>query len=293
MSTVTPHAPHLPVMPTEVIAGLQAPRGAWVIDGTFGAGGHTKLLLAEGVNVIGIDQDPNVQPFTRLASDGEFRFAAGNFRDMETLALQHDITHVHGVFLDLGVSSMQLDEQDRGFSFRHDGPLDMRMSASGQSAADLVNDSTFEELAALIWRYGEDRFSRRIARRIVAAREEAPITTTEQLATVIASAYPGGPRRDHPARRTFQALRIALNDELGALQEGLEAAARMLLPGGRLVILSYHSGEDRIAKHFIQDSKRLVAITKKPAVATAEEIAHNPRARSAKMRVAERVADHD
>lgn len=292
MSTAT-NAPHLPVMPTEVLAGLQAPRGAWVIDGTFGAGGHTKLLLAEGVNVIGIDQDPNVAPFTRVAGDGEFRFAAGNFRDMETLALQHDIRHVHGVLLDLGVSSMQLDEQDRGFSFRHDGPLDMRMSASGQSAADLVNESSFEELAALIWRYGEDRFSRRIARKIIAAREEQPITTTGQLANVIASAYPGGPRRDHPARRTFQALRIALNDELGALQEGLEAAARMLLPGGRLVILSYHSGEDRIAKHFIQDSPRLVTITKKPAVATAAEIEHNPRARSAKMRVAERVADRD
>ena len=286
------NAPHLPVMPTEIIGALAPQPGTWIIDGTFGAGGHTKLLLATGANVLGIDQDPSVQQFTDIAGAGEFRFAQGNFRDMETLAAGHGITAVHGVLLDLGVSSMQIDQDDRGFSFRQDGPLDMRMSGSGQSAADIVNTSTMEELAALIWRYGEDRHSRRIARSIVAAREEAPLTTTTQLADAVARAYPGGPRRDHPARRTFQAIRIALNDELGALQEGLEAAARMLVPGGRLAILSYHSLEDRIAKHFINDSPRLTRITKKPLAATEAEIAENPRARAAKLRVAMRGAEH-
>lgn len=280
--------PHLPVMPTEIIEALTPQPGTWIIDGTFGAGGHTKLLLQTGANVLGIDQDPSVQAFTAVTGAGEFRFAPGNFRDMETLAAGHGITEVHGVLLDLGVSSMQIDQDDRGFSFRHDGPLDMRMSSSGQSAADLVNTSTMEELAALIWRYGEDRHSRRIARSIVQAREDAPLTTTTELADAIARAYPGGPRRDHPARRTFQAIRIALNDELGALQEGLEAAARMLVPGGRLAILSYHSLEDRIAKHFINDSPRLTRLTKKPLTATEAEIAHNPRARAAKLRIAER-----
>lgn len=283
--------PHLPVMPTEIIEALTPQPGTWIIDGTFGAGGHTKLLLQTGANVLGIDQDPSVKAFTEVTGAGEFRFAPGNFRDMETLAAGHGITEVHGVLLDLGVSSMQIDQDDRGFSFRHDGPLDMRMSKSGQSAADLVNTSTMEELAALIWRYGEDRHSRRIARSIVQAREEAPLTTTTELADAIARAYPGGPRRDHPARRTFQALRIALNDELGALQEGLEAAARMLVPGGRLAILSYHSLEDRIAKHFINDSPRLTRLTKKPLTATEAEIAHNPRARAAKLRIAERRQD--
>lgn len=286
-------APHLPVMPVEILEALNAKPGDWVIDGTFGAGGHTKLLLEQGVNVLGIDQDPTVERFLNVEGKGEFLFAQGNFRDMETLASGHNISEVHGVLLDIGVSSMQIDEMDRGFSFRNDGPLDMRMSASGQSAADLVNESTFEALAALIWRYGEDRHSRRIARNIVEAREHAPITTTHQLANAIARAYPGGNRRDHPARRTFQAIRIALNDELGALQEGLEAAARMLVPGGRIAVLSYHSLEDRIVKHFFTDSPRLSRITKKPLLATDEEIERNPRSRSAKLRIAERVATND
>lgn len=163
------------------------------------------------------------------------------------------------------------------------------MSATGESAEDVVNDYSLEDLAAIIFRYGEERHSRRVARRIVEAREGGRIQTTGRLAEVVSSAYPPGPRREHPARRTFQALRIHVNDELGALQEGLEAAARLLAPGGRLVVLAYHSLEDRIVKQFLKDSPRMSALTKRPLEATPEEIETNPRARSAKLRAGERV----
>ncbi len=288
-------APHLPVMPAEIVSALAAAPGDWVIDGTFGAGGHSRLLLEAGVNVLGIDQDPLAAGFARqLAAGGlkgALRFAAGNFRDMESLAAAAGVTSARGVLLDLGVSSMQLDEGERGFAFRHDGPLDMRMGQQGESAADVVNEYGVEELAAIIYRYGEERHSRRVARNIVEARAKAPITTTGRLAEVVASAYPGGPRREHPARRTFQALRIHVNDELGALQEGLEAAARLLEPGGRLVVLSYHSLEDRIVKQYFRESPRLEPITKKPQEADESETSANPRARSAKLRVGEKVAN--
>ena len=165
----------------------------------------------------------------------------------------------------------------------------MRMSREGRSAADLVADLDEAELAALLYRYGDERHSRRIARAIVEARGESPIRTTGRLADVVRSAYPGGPRRDHPARRTFQALRIVVNDELGALEEGLEAAARILTPGGRLVVIAYHSLEDRIVKHFLRSSRRLEPLTKRPLSASDAEIDGNPRARAAKMRVAERT----
>jgi 16S rRNA (cytosine1402-N4)-methyltransferase len=209
---------------------------------------------------------------------------------MERLARSAQLSSVAGILLDLGVSSMQLDEGERGFAFRKGGPLDMRMAGSGPSAADIVNEAPMEEIAAILWRYGEERLSRRIARRIVEAREQAPILTTDRLAEVVASAYPGGPRRTHPARRTFQALRIHVNDELGALQEGLEAAARVLEPGGRLVVISYHSLEDRIVKRFLQDSPRLTPLTKKPVTPDEDEIHANPRARAAKLRAGERSA---
>ncbi|MFA5551227.1 MAG: 16S rRNA (cytosine(1402)-N(4))-methyltransferase RsmH [Trueperaceae bacterium] len=287
-------APHLPVMPAEILEALDVVPGAWIVDGTFGAGGHTRLLLEAGANVLAIDQDPGAQRYAaRLKADGlqgEFRFAQGNFREMESLAAAAGVTAARGVLLDLGVSSMQLDEGDRGFAFRHDGPLDMRMGQQEESAADVVNEYSVEELAALIYRYGEERHSRRVARNIVEARSKAPILTTGRLAEVVASAYPGGPRREHPARRTFQALRIHVNDELGALQEGLEAAARLLQPGGRLVVLSYHSLEDRIVKQYLRESPRLVPVTKKPQEATESETAFNPRSRSAKLRVGERSA---
>lgn len=287
-------APHAPVMPAEILEGLAVVPGSWIVDGTFGAGGHSRLLLQAGANVLAIDQDPGAERYARqLATErlpGELRFMAGNFRDMEALAAAAGVQSARGVFLDLGVSSMQLDEGERGFAFRHDGPLDMRMGQQELSAADVVNEYSVEELAALIFRYGEERHSRRVARNIVAAREKAPIRTTGRLADVVASAYPGGPRREHPARRTFQALRIHVNDELGALQEGLEAAARLLEPSGRLVVLSYHSLEDRIVKQYLRESPRLTPLTKKPLEATETETAVNPRARSAKLRVGERSA---
>lgn len=285
---------HEPVMPAEVLAALEPRPGAWMVDGTFGAGGHSRLLLEAGANVLAIDQDPTAERFAESLSaethSGELRFAAGNFREMESLAARAGLKSVDGVLLDIGVSSMQLDESERGFAFRKDGPLDMRMAEEGESAADVVNTYDAAELAALIYRYGEERHSRRVAQRIVEARAEGPITTTRKLAEIIRSAYPPGSRREHPARRTFQALRIHVNDELGALQEGLEAAARLLRVGGRLAVLSYHSLEDRIVKQYLRASPRLEALTRRPQVASAEEIARNPRARSAKLRAAERTA---
>lgn len=292
--TLTP-APHVSVMAAETLAALAVHPGAWYVDGTFGAGGHTRLLLERGANVLAIDQDPaaagHVAALRRAGLPGELRFVAGNFRDVESLTAAElgNARGIAGVLLDLGVSSMQLDEGARGFAFRHDGPLDMRMSATGESAEDVVNDYSLEDLAAIIFRYGEERHSRRVARRIVEAREGGRIQTTGRLAEVVSSAYPPGPRREHPARRTFQALRIHVNDELGALQEGLEAAARLLAPGGRLVVLAYHSLEDRIVKQFLKDSPRISALTKRPLEATPEEIETNPRARSAKLRAGERV----
>ena len=288
--------PHVPVMSEEVLDHLDVTPGEWYVDCTFGAGGHARRLLALGANVLGIDQDPNVLAELEAAPEwreaieaGALRFAAGNFRELERLAFERGVTGVRGVLMDLGVSSMQLDEEERGFAFRLDGPLDMRMQGEGESAEEVVNQYTMEDLAAIIFRYGEERHSRRVARRIVEARDTSPIQTTKQLAEVVASAYPPGPRREHPARRTFQALRIHVNDELGALREGLEGASRLLVPGGRLVVLSYHSLEDRIVKRFLLDSPRFTAITKKPLTATPEEIEANPRARAAKLRAGERV----
>lgn len=282
---------HTPVMEASCLAFLDVRRGAWYVDGTFGAGGHTRALIARGARVLAIDQDPEaLQHQQDLAGRADFAFASGNFREMERLASEHGVQQAAGVLLDLGVSSMQLDEGERGFAFRHDGPLDMRMSDEGLSAADVVNEAPMEEIAAILWRFGEERYSRKVARRIVEERERSPILTTRRLAEVVATAYPPGPRRSFPARRTFQALRIHVNDELGALQEGLEASARLLAPGGRLVVLSYHSLEDRIVKRFLADSPRMTALTKKPVEASAEEVAANPRARSAKLRAGERTA---
>src|SRR5690606_23794779 len=183
------------------------------------------------------------------------------------LAFERGVTGVRGVLMDLGVSSMQLDEEERGFAFRLDGPLDMRMQGEGESAEEVVNQYTMEDLAAIIFRYGEERHSRRVARRIVEARDTSPIQTTKQLAEVVASAYPPGPRREHPARRTFQALRIHVNDELGAVGEGLGGASRLMVRAGRLVVLSYHPLEDRIDKRLQLDSPRLTVIAKQPMTA--------------------------
>jgi 16S rRNA (cytosine1402-N4)-methyltransferase len=282
---------HVPVMLNECLDALSLQPGRWYIDGTFGAGGHTKALLEKNVNVLAIDQDVNVQnivnDFKQTYAE-RFKFAKGNFRTLANHTEEAGLESVSGILLDIGVSSMQIDNPERGFAFRQDGPLDMRMSDEGESAADVVNTLEQEELAALIYKYGEERHSRRIARAIVEQREKQAIKTTNELVDIIQRAYPGGYRQDHPARRTFQALRIYVNDELGALEDALKAAESILATGGRLVVLSYHSLEDRIVKHALKESQTMQVITKRPLTATEEEVKENSRARSAKLRVAEK-----
>ena len=291
-----PEQPHVPVMLRECLEGLDIRRGHWYIDGTFGAGGHSQAILDAGGSVLAVDRDAHARMFAdrlNVPTGQDFIFTRGNFRYLDVHAQKAEVSPVAGILLDLGVSSMQLDEAERGFAFRQAGPLDMRMGPTddgeGASAAEVVNTYDQDELAAIIFKYGEERYSRRIARRIVQTREVSPIETTEQLAEVIQGAYPNkGYRREHPARRTFQALRIFVNDELGALEDALRAAEHLLAPGGRLVVLSYHSLEDRIVKHFVKGSDALTPLTKRPLNASEEEINANPRARSAKLRVAVR-----
>jgi 16S rRNA (cytosine1402-N4)-methyltransferase len=262
-----------------------------VVDMTLGAGGHTEALLASGVaQVIGIDRDPAALTIAseRLAGFGpRFRAVHTTFSGVDDELTQGQ---VDGVLYDLGVSSMQLDEADRGFGYRVDGPLDMRMGGAGEAdtptAADLVNRLPEAELADLIYEHGGEHRSRRIARAIVAKR---PITTTDQLAGVVAGVLgkrPGGP---HPARRTFQALRIAVNREIEEFAASLPRAVELLAPGGRVVVIAYHSLEDRIAKRGFREEARLTILTKKPQRPTEDEIARNPRARAALLRAAERT----
>jgi 16S rRNA (cytosine1402-N4)-methyltransferase len=279
---------HEPVMLDECLEALAVKSGAYYLDATFGAGGHSRALLQAGARVLAIDQDPGARRYAEaLAAPPErFKLVIANFRDMARVVAEAGNPSMKGVLLDLGISSMQIDTPERGFAFRQDGPLDMRMSSAGPSAAELVNTLPEDELAALIYRYGEERHSRRIARAIARARGEAPLTTTGQLADVVRRAYPPSKRRDHPARRTFQALRIAVNDELGALEAALDVVERVLEPDGRLVVISYHSLEDRIVKHTLRSSRALEPLSKRPLTASPEEIARNPRARSAKLRAA-------
>ena len=282
-----PSASHEPVMVTEVLAYLASCRH--VVDMTIGAGGHTEALLRAGVGrVTGVDRDPAALALAteRLAPFGS-RFVprAARFSDLPTVGEPP----VDGVLYDLGVSSMQLDQPERGFSYRSFGPLDMRMSSEGTTAAELVNELPEEELADVLFSLGEERRARGIARAIVRARARAPIETTDQLASVVASATgkrPGGP---HPARRTFQALRLAVNRELEELAVSLPQTVDLLAPGGRVVVLAYHSLEDRIVKHFFRDEPRLSVLTKKVTKPSADEVAANLRARSAVLRAAERI----
>lgn len=275
---------HVPVMVEEVVR-LLGGRDV-VLDMTLGAGGHAEALLGSGVGrLIGVDRDPDAIRLAteRLARFGE-RFTAVRTRFSDVPAEDR----VDGVLYDLGVSSMQLDRGDRGFSYRAGGPLDMRMEREGESAMDLVNTADEIELARILFEYGEERRSRRVAAAIVRARARAPITTTDELARIVASALGarrGGP---HPARRTFQALRIAVNRELEELAASLPRAAGALAPGGRVVAISYHSLEDRILKRFLNDAPDLDVLTKKPLRPSAAEAARNPRARSAKLRAAEK-----
>ena len=277
---------HHSVMPLEIIEWLQPGPGKLFVDGTLGGAGHTKLLLEAGAAVIGVDQDPFALERAAAMNLSGLRVVQGNFKHLETLIAEP----VDGVLLDLGVSSFQLDDAQRGFSYHSDAPLDMRMAQSGESAADVVNELEMEDLARIIYEYGEERFSRRIARAIVEARDVARIETTAQLSNAIRRGYPGGHARGvHPSRRTFQALRIHVNDELGALEAGLKAAVNILKPAGRLAVISFHSLEDRIVKRFVRDNPALQALTKRPLEPGEPELARNPRARSAKLRVSTKV----
>lgn len=274
-------------MVAEVTALLAGRRT--VLDLTLGAGGHAEALLEAGAErVVGVDRDPDA---IRTASARLARFGA---RFEAVLARFSELpveNRVDGVLYDLGVSSMQLDRPERGFSYRHPGPLDMRMDPEGESALDLVNTAAEEELARIVFEYGQERRSRRVAAAIVRARARRRIDTTDELARVVAGALGarrGGP---HPARRTFQALRIAVNRELEELAASLPRAAGILAPGGRLVVISYHSLEDRIAKRFLLGEPTLQILTKKPLTPSKAESTRNPRARSAKLRGAEKLVE--
>jgi 16S rRNA (cytosine1402-N4)-methyltransferase len=292
---------HVPVMTAEVLQYLRPEHGGVFVDCTVGLGGHSKALLEAGATrIIGLDRDLEALARARetLALWGDrVELVHADYRRIEELLDQRQIARVDGTLADLGVSSLQFDAAGRGFSFQRDEPLDMRMDrTSGESAAELVARSSERELADAIFQYGEERYSRRIARAIVDARRETPVDSTGRLASIVRRAIPRrGPMRIDAATRTFQALRIWVNHELEGLDRFLEAAVRRLRTGARLVVITFHSLEDRIVKHALRALERRPAgavkvLTKKPVVATDEEVEENPRARSAKLRAAERLA---
>ncbi len=306
-------AGHVPVLLGAVLAALMPCDGAVYVDGTFGAGGYSAALLAAAqCRVLGIDRDPeSVRRGAALASRhaGRLTLVEGCFGDIERLVGEVAPGPIAGVAFDLGVSSIQLDSPERGFSFRHDGPLDMRMSGTGRSAADLVAGLSEEELAGLIRSLGEERFARRVARAIVAARRRRPIGRTGELAEIVRAAVPTREPGLDPATRTFQALRIAVNDELGELDRGLAGAEHVLMPGGRLAVVAFHSLEDSRVKSFLRQRSGTAAaasrhappspraptpsfrlLTRRAMRPNPAEIARNPRARSARLRAAERSA---
>lgn len=302
-------APHIPVLLDEVLDGLAIEPGEVHVDATFGAGGYTRAMLGRGARVIAFDRDPdavaNAAP--TLAEAGErLTLVEAPFSSMASALADLGVVPVDGVTMDIGVSSMQLDQAERGFSFQADGPLDMRMSQSGPTAADFVNTADEAEIADVLYHYGEEPRSRRVARAIVEAR---PITRTAELASIVRRALGHKPHeKKDPATRTFQALRIHLNAELDELERGLEAAERVLKPGGRLAVVTFHSLEDRIVKRFLRErsgstpsgSRHMPAQAAgrapsfespaKPVRAGEAELARNPRARSATLRIARRTA---
>ena len=305
-------SPHIPVLGPEAV-GMLAPReGGVYVDATFGAGGYSRLLLATPeTRVLGIDRDRSaIAQGAGLVeqSGGRLTLVEDRFANLAEVCKAQGIDAVDGVVMDVGVSSMQLDRAERGFSFRNDGPLDMRMGGEGPTAADVVARADETDLANAIYIFGEERRSRRIARTIVAARQDAPIATTRALADIVSRVVRAKPNDIHPATRTFQALRILVNEELDELHGGLAAAERMLKPGGRLAVVSFHSLEDRIVKNFLASrgeaaspsrhlpdvtasSARFRTLTKRPVTADEDEVRSNPRARSAKLRAAERTAE--
>ena len=306
-----PSGYHLPVLLEQTMDALGIrPEGIY-LDGTAGGGGHSAAIatrLTTG-RLIALDQDPDaIREAGKRLADLPATLVQSNFADMDRVLAELGIPGVDGILLDIGVSSHQLDAPERGFSYHHDAPLDMRMSQAGTTAADLVATLTERELADIFWRYGEEKFSRPIARAIVRQREKAPIETTLQLADLICEAVPAAARRDgHPARRVFQALRIAVNGELDKLSVALDKAFDCLNPGGRLAIITFHSLEDAMVKNRFQSWRQgctcprefpvcvcgrtpaAELILKKPASATPEELAANPRSRSARLRCVEKV----
>jgi 16S rRNA (cytosine1402-N4)-methyltransferase len=287
-------AVHRGVLIAEVIDRLKPKPGAIVLDGTAGAGGHTAALarrVAPEGRVIALDRDPEMLELARKATEGlNVDFVRASYDDARSVLAERGIEHVDAAILDLGLSSDQLAWSHRGFSFQHEGPLDMRFDPNRQreSAADLVNRLDAESLADLFYHYGEERFSRRIARRIVELRKSERIETTSRLAEIVRKSIPGKRGPIDPATRVFQALRIAVNDELERLRAFLTEATEFIKPGGRLAIISFHSLEDRIVKHAFRDDPLWSPLTRKPITAEDQERAENPRSRSAKMRVAER-----
>ncbi|MDR0810596.1 MAG: 16S rRNA (cytosine(1402)-N(4))-methyltransferase RsmH [Gemmobacter sp.] len=298
------HAPHIPVLLRPLLDACAPVSGRW-LDGTFGAGGYARGLLEAGAaEVIGVDRDPLALEMAAAwaGSYGDrLKLVAGTFSQLDTYAQDLD-----GIVLDLGVSSMQLDLAERGFSFQKDGPLDMRMSQSGPSAADLVNETDEATLADILYLYGEERASRRIARAVVEARKRAPIATTMQLSEIVSRCLPRPkPGQSHPATRSFQAIRIAVNAEFDELAEGLAAAERALKPGAKLAVVTFHSLEDRIVKRFFQTrsteqqgnryapaaagpAPSFIPLTRRAIGPDDAELAQNPRARSARLRVGQR-----
>ena len=303
---------HIPVLVHRAIEWLDVRDGGLYVDATFGAGGYTRAILTiPGARVIGVDRDQSA--IARGAdlveqSGGRLELVEDRFGNLVSILAECGAGAVDGVVFDLGVSSMQLDEAERGFSFRLDGPLDMRMGGDGPTAADVIAHGDERDLAAIIATLGEERHARAIARAIVRARAEQPIDTTRSLAELVARAAPARPGAIHPATRTFQALRIFVNEELAELADGLAAAEQILKPCGRLVAISFHSLEDRIVKTFLAEHSRAPTasrhrplapspaptfrvLTRRPEIPDEAEIAANPRARSAKLRAAERTAE--
>lgn len=304
-------APHIPVLGPEAIALLAPREGGIYVDATFGAGGYSRAILeVPGTRLIAIDRDRSaIAGGAELVerSAGRLTLVEDRFSNLAEVCDAQGAAAIDGVVMDVGVSSMQLDQAGRGFSFRLDGPLDMRMAQSGPTAADVVASASEGDLADIIYLFGEERQSRRIARAIVADRQETPFTTTRALADLVGRVVRSKPGEIHPATRTFQALRIFVNEELEELQTALAAAERVLKPGGRLVVVSFHSLEDRIVKNFLSERSKtgggsrhlpevaqippsFQLLTRRPVVAGEDEVAHNPRARSAKLRAAERTS---
>lgn len=308
---MTEKTPHIPVLLNEVVESIAPKDGGVYVDGTFGAGGYTRAVLdAADCTVYAIDRDPDaIREGQKLvdAYKGRLHLLHGTFGEMAELVRGEGVDFVDGVMLDIGVSSMQIDRAERGFSFQKDGALDMRMSQNGLSAADVLNTFCERDIADIIYKYGEERFSRRIAAAVVEQRKTAPFKTTLEFADLIRRTVPHKREDIDPATRSFQALRIYVNDELGQLESGLSAAHNLLKAGGRMAIVSFHSLEDRIVKTFMQEKSgktanpsrympvvekqaaTLKTITKKPILPTESETKFNPRARSARLRVAEKA----